>query len=146
MLDRPSIETPLNVLLVEDDDGDAKAIERAFQKARIASPIQRAIDGVEALEILRGTHSKIKLPGPSILIVDINLPRMDGIQLVKEIRGDHKLHRSLIFVLTTSRREKDKAAVYDLNVAGYIVKAKVGPDFLHLLTLLDSYSRTVEIP
>jgi CheY-like chemotaxis protein len=136
----------VNILLVEDDDGDAKAVKRAFKKAKIANPIVRAEDGVEALEFLRGENGRELLVGPRILLVDLNMPRMNGIQLVKAIRDDPALKPMIVFFLTTSKREEDKAAAYDLNVAGYIVKQNAGLDFLNLVGLIDSYWRIVELP
>ena len=136
----------LSILLVEDDDGDAKAVQRAFQKAKIANPIIRAVDGLEALDILRGTNGKAKTPSPFILLVDLNMPRMNGIQLVKVLREDKDLRHSIAFILTTSRSDEDKVAAYDLNVAGYIVKSTAGQDFLNLVSLVDCYWRIVEMP
>ena len=138
--------TPLNILLVEDDDGDAKAVQRAFQKAKIANPIHRAVDGIEALEILRGANGREKPTRPYLLLVDLNMPRMNGLQLVQALRDDDALRHSVAFILTTSKREEDKIAAYDLNVAGYIVKATAGNDFLNLVNLVDCYWRIVEMP
>jgi DNA-binding response OmpR family regulator len=137
---------PLNILLVEDDDGDAKAVHRAFQKAKIANPIIRAVDGIDALEMLRGENGKTKPSSPYLLLVDLNMPRMNGIQLVKALREDDTLRKAIIFMLTTSKREEDKIAAYDLNVAGYIVKETAGQDFLNLVSLVDCYWRIVEMP
>jgi CheY-like chemotaxis protein len=137
---------PLNILLVEDDDGDAKAVQRAFQKAKITNPILRAVDGVEALDILKGANGKAKPPAPYLLLVDINMPRMNGIQLIQALREDEDLRHSIAFILTTSKRDEDKVAAYDLNVAGYIVKATAGQDFLSLVNLVDCYWRIVEMP
>ena len=136
----------VNILLVEDDDGDAKAVRRAFSKAKIANPIFRAVDGVEALEMLRGENGKEKLIRPHILLVDLNMPRMNGFQLVSALRADPELKRSIVFFLTTSKSEEDKSAAYDLNVAGYIVKQNAGVDFLNLVGMIDSYWRIVEMP
>jgi DNA-binding NarL/FixJ family response regulator len=72
------------------------------------------------------------------------MPRMNGIQLVKALRADDELRRTVIFMLTTSKREEDKIAAYDLSVAGYIVKATAAEDFPHLINLLNSYGRIVE--
>jgi CheY-like chemotaxis protein len=137
---------PLNILLVDDDDGDAKAVQRAFQKARIANPIIRAVDGMDALDMLRGANGKARPPSSFILLVDLNMPRMNGIQLVKALREDNNLRKSIVFMLTTSKREEDKLAAYDLNVAGYIVKETAGQDFLKLVSLVDCYWRIVEMP
>jgi CheY-like chemotaxis protein len=133
-------------MLVEDDEGDAKAVERAFQKAKIANPILRAVDGIEALDMLRGTNGKVKAASPCIMLIDLNMPRMNGIQLVKALREDKDLRHSIAFILTTSKSEEDKIAAYDLNVTGYIVKETAGHDFLNLVSLMDCYWRIVELP
>jgi CheY-like chemotaxis protein len=130
------------ILLVEDDDGDAKAVQRAFLKARIANPILRAVDGVEALEML----SDKRVTSPYLTLVDINMPRMSGIEFVKALRSEEDLRRTIVFILTTSKRDEDKLAAYNLNVAGYIYKESAGEDFLRLIDMLDSYWRIVELP
>lgn len=137
---------PLNIFLVEDDDGDAKAVIRAFNKAKIANPIIRAYDGLEALEALRGENGHLMPRKPYILLLDLNMPRMDGIQFLKELRADPELSNSIVFILTTSKSDKDKAEAYDFNVAGYIVKENAGTDFLSLIDLIDNYWRLVELP
>jgi CheY-like chemotaxis protein len=141
-----SITHSIHILLVEDDDGDAMAVERTFRKPRIAKSIVRAVDGIEALQILKGTDGHPRLPRPYLLLVDLNLPRMSGIQLVTAIREDPQLHDAVIFVLTTSNRQQDKSAAYALNVAGYILKEKAGEDFQSLFSLVDGYRRFVELP
>jgi CheY-like chemotaxis protein len=137
---------PIRILLVEDDDGDAKAVERTFLKARIANPILRVRDGVEAIEMLKGTDQQPRLEPPYLLLVDLNMPRMNGIQLVSAIREDPGLHETIIFMLTTSNRAEDKQAAYSLNVTGYILKERAGEDFLKLFNLVDTYWRIVEMP
>ncbi|MBP1853544.1 response regulator [Rhizobium halophytocola] len=136
----------LSLFLVEDDDGDAKAVVRAFTRAKIANPIIRAIDGVEALEILRGQNGRDKPSKPHLLLIDINMPRMNGIELIKNIRQDPNLKRLVVFVLTTSKRDEDRVAAYDLNVAGYILKQRAGEDFVQLVQMMDYYWRIVEMP
>jgi CheY-like chemotaxis protein len=138
--------SPIQILLVEDDDGDARAVERAFLKARIANPILRAFDGEEALDFLRGTNGRAKLQRPYLLLVDVNMPRINGLQLIEVIRSDPELHDLVIFVLTTSNRDEDKNTAHAMNVAGYILKETAGEDFLRLFTLVDSYWRIVEMP
>jgi CheY-like chemotaxis protein len=137
---------PIHILLVEDDDGDARAVERAFLKARIANPIVRAHDGVEALETMRGTNGRKKLHRPYMLLVDINMPRTNGLDLIKAIRADEDLHNAVIFVLTTSNRDEDKESAHSMNVTGYILKQNAGEDFLRLFSLVDCYWRIVEMP
>ncbi len=137
---------PLTILLVEDDDGDVQAVRRAFQKAKIANEILRAVDGIEALDILNGANGKSKPPPPFVLLVDINMPRMNGIELIRAMRQDKDLRPCTVFILTTSKRDEDVIAAYDLNVAGYIVKESAGADFLRLIDLFAAYTLIVELP
>lgn len=136
----------VNILLVEDDDVDARAIKRAFAKQKIINHIVHARDGIEALSILRGEDAENQVHAPYILLVDINMPRMDGIEFVRTIRKDPKLNNSVVFILTTSRMQKDIDMAYSLNIAGYILKDRVDIDFLNLLTMLDHYWKIVQFP
>lgn len=137
---------PVHILLVEDDDVDAEGAMRAFKQKKIANPIRRAMDGVEALDILRGTNGAEKIKLPYMILTDINMPRMNGIELLEEIRKDPELKPSVVFVLTTSQREEDKVKAYEFNVAGYLIKSHVGEDFMKMIDMLDSYWRIVEFP
>ncbi len=145
-LARNFAENGLNILLVEDDEGDAKAVLRGFRKAKISNPLYRAVDGVDALNVLRGNGGRDRIPSPHIIVTDMQMPRMDGIGLIEEIRRDPRLKRSIVFVLTTSKSDEDKYRAYELNVAGYIVKEAAGRDFLKLVEMLGSYGRVVELP
>jgi CheY-like chemotaxis protein len=139
-------EKPLNILLVDDDDMDVKALERAFRRDKIGNSVVRAVDGIEALEMLKGANGKTKPPSPRILLIDLNMPRMNGIELVQALRKDDELRQSVVFILTTSKRDEDKMAAYDLNVAGYIAKATAAEDMRNLVSLMHSYGRIVELP
>lgn len=136
----------VNILLVEDDSVDAEAITRAFRKEKIANPIHTATDGVTALHMLRGDATMPPLPRPYLILLDLNLPRMNGIEFLDVLRHDPYLRDSIVFVLTTSNAEKDKIAAYAYNVAGYLTKANAGGDFLHLVHMLDYYWRYIEFP
>ena len=136
----------VNVLLVEDNEIDRECVLRAFTRHRVVNPVAHASDGLEALDVLRGVDGKAGLPRPYILLLDINMPRMNGIELLRELRADPKLRSTVVFVLTTSSSEQDRMAAYDLNVAGYIIKNDVGPGFIRLVELLQSYWRIVELP
>jgi CheY-like chemotaxis protein len=135
---------PLNILLVDDDDADAKAVQRGFRKTSMVN-IQRAIDGQDALDKLKGENGQPK-SSPSVMIVDLNMPRMGGVELVRAMREDVELKQSIVFILSTSRSEQDKRDVYDLNIAGYIDKATVGEDFHNLVNLMYCYWRIVDLP
>lgn len=136
----------VNVLLVEDNDVDREAVRRAFTRHRIGNPIHDAIDGVEALDMLRGTNGKAKLPRPYLILLDVNMPRMSGIEFLRALRDDPELHDSIVFVLTTSKSDEDKMAAYGANVAGYILKGEVGTGFVGLVNLLNHYWTIVEFP
>jgi CheY-like chemotaxis protein len=137
---------PLNIFLIDDDDVDAKALDRAFRQRNIENTIVRAVDGIEALEMLKGVNGKTKPPYPRILLVDLNMPRMNGLELVQALRDDEELRRSIVFMFTTSKRDEDKMAAYDLNVAGYIAKASAPEDIRDLVSLIYYYNRIVELP
>jgi len=135
----------VNVVLVEDNAVDREAVRRAFRRHRIANPIHEANDGVEALALLRGAAGR-GVPRPYLLLLDLNLPRMGGLELLEALRADEDLHDTVVFVLTTSARDEDRLASYAQNVAGYIVKSDVGAGFVRLVTMLDHYWRVVELP
>jgi CheY-like chemotaxis protein len=132
----------VSILLVEDDDIDAMSIERALKKLRLANPYYRAVDGVEGLAILRNQG----VGRPFIILLDLNMPRMNGLEMLVELRKDPKLTDSVVFVLTTSNDDQDRAQAYKEHIAGYIVKSKLDSDFTELLQLLDHYWRLVELP
>ncbi len=137
---------PARILLVEDDDGDAKAVKRAFLREKIGNEIVRAVDGVEALEMLRGTNGAEKIATPFIVLLDINMPRMNGHEFLRTLRADLDLAKTVVFVLTTSKAAEDVAAAYEQHVAGYIVKETAGRDFLKLVGLVEGFWRIVELP
>lgn len=135
----------VQLLVVEDDDVDAMAVERAFRKARIANPIIRVKDGIAALATLRDPNGPLT-GSPYILLVDINMPRMGGLELLKTLREDDNLKQTIAFIFTTSKRDEDKFAAYNLNVAGYILKDRCGDDFLDMIAMLNHYWRVIELP
>jgi len=133
-------------LLVDDDDVDVMVLKRAFKLLKIANPVVEASDGAVALDILRGENGHSRLKKPYIVLLDLNMPRMNGIEFLDEIRNDANLRRTVIFVLTTSNDERDKFEAYENHVAGYIVKGDAGETFLQALEMLDRYWRVVELP
>ena len=136
----------VTIVLVEDDDIDAEGLNRAFKKNRIANPIVRAKDGVEALGLLRAEEGFETIKGPIILLVDLNMPRMNGIELITEIRKDSELKKLIVFVLTTSESDEDRFKAYDLNVAGHVIKENVGKDFLDMISMIDHFWKIIEFP
>lgn len=138
--------TPLNVLLVEDDDVAAEAVMRSMQRAGIPCAVTWVEDGQAALEVLREQDVKRKAPRPRLILLDLNMPRMNGFEFLEAARADPQLRNEVIFVLTTSSADADRSRAYDENVAGYMVKSAVGPQFARLTQLLDGYRRAVQLP
>ena len=134
--------SPITVLLVEDDQIDIMGVQRAFSKSKINNPIVVARDGLEALEILKSK----KITKPYLILLDLNMPRMNGIEFLDAIRKDPDHRDSIVFVLTTSKADEDKWDAYQRNIAGYIVKENVGTEFLDAVSLLDVYWKIVEMP
>ncbi|MBI1215085.1 MAG: response regulator [Alphaproteobacteria bacterium] len=117
-----TVPEDVNVLVIEDDEIDVEVLRRAFRKNNINNSIYRAKSGVDALEMMRGAKAQERLPKPYILLVDINMPEMDGLEFLNEVRNDNDLKKSIAFILTTSARDTDVARAYDLNAAGYFLK------------------------
>jgi CheY-like chemotaxis protein len=134
------------LLHVEDDDLCLMGLDRAFKEAKIVNPIAVAHDGIEALETLRGTNGRKRLPRPYLILLDLNMPRMDGISFLTVLRDDEDLKKSIVFIMTTSGADEDKVCAYNLGVAGYILKSNPANAFLEATALLDTYWRVVELP
>jgi CheY-like chemotaxis protein len=140
------IPTTVTILLVEDDDIDATTVIRGLTRAKIANPVIRARDGIEALEVLLGTNGKQRLPPPYLLLVDIRMPRLDGLALIRSVRSNPALQRTIIFILTTSDDDRDRVTAYDAHVAGYIVKSNSPEQFQALAAMLEYYLLIVSPP
>lgn len=132
----------VTILLVEDDDIDAKAVQRAFTKLRIANSMHRAKDGIEALEYLENGVVR----HPFIILLDLNMPRMGGLEFLSQIRSDKRWSDCVVFILTTSKADEDVLQAYQQHIAGYIVKENLQQGFDELVKLLDHYWRVVELP
>lgn len=133
----------LNILLVEDDEVDVMNVKRAFTKSHIVNPLYVAGDGLEAMEMLRSGE----LPsGRRLVLLDLNMPRMNGIEFLRELRKDPDLSSTSVVVLTTSSNEKDKIEAYNLNVSGYLLKPVTFENFCELMVALNKYWSLVEWP
>ena len=133
----------LNILLVEDDEVDVMNVKRAFTKNHIANPLFTATDGVHALEQLRsGSIPRER----RIVLLDLNMPRMNGIEFLRALRADPELSSTSVVVLTTSNEERDRVEAYDLNVAGYLLKPVRFLAFIELMSTLNRYWTLMEMP
>jgi CheY-like chemotaxis protein len=137
------VEHVLNILLVEDDDVDVMNVRRAFQKAHVSNPLFVAGNGIEGLEILRGNSMPMER---RLVLLDLNMPRMNGIEFLRALRADPELRTLPVVVLTTSNDERDKIDAYDLNVAGYLLKPVTFTNFVDLMSALNKYWMLVEMP
>jgi CheY-like chemotaxis protein len=139
----PATERLLNILLVEDDEVDVLNVRRAFQKNHITNPLFVASNGVDALAQLRGGA----IPRDRrIILLDLNMPQMNGIELLREIRHDPELNLTPVIVLTTSNDERDRIEAYNLNVAGYLLKPVTFANFCEVMAALNKYWALVELP
>lgn len=140
-------EKVMNILLVEDDSVDVMNVQRAFKKNNITNPLHIAFNGVEALNMLRGTGGKPKMnPQPHVILLDINMPKMNGLEFLREMRNDPELSSISVFVMTTSNDDQDKVEAYKLNVAGYILKPLSFEKFVNAVSILNSYWKLCELP
>ena len=129
-------ERALNILLVDDDEVDVIIVKRAFANARLTNQLFIARDGTEALEALRsGTWPRER----RIMLLDLNMPRMNGIELLREIRNDPELKSLTVIVMTTSTDERDRVEAFQLNVSGYIVKPVTFQAFVDVMVMLNKY-------
>jgi CheY-like chemotaxis protein len=139
----------LNILLVEDDEVDRKAVKRAFGKLDIPVYIVEANDGQQALDILRGKSDIAPPPQPFLILLDINLPQMDGIEVLQTLRqdaSDARLRNAIVFVLTTSEAEHDRERAYAQNIAGYLVKSADRGGLGGIAEMLRAYREVVIFP
>jgi CheY-like chemotaxis protein len=132
--------TELNILLVDDDEVDVITVKRAFAQAKVTNKLFIARDGVEGLAMLRGPEMPARR---RVMLLDLNMPKMDGLELLREIRKDPKLASLPVVVLTTSAADRDRVEAFQLNVAGYIVKPVTFQAFVDAMTTLDEYWKTM---
>ena len=125
----------LSILLVDDDEVDVIIVKRAFATAKISNPLYIARDGIEALAMLRGDT----LPSRRVVLLDLNMPRMNGIETLREIRNDPALKATNVIVMTTSMEERDRVDAFKLNVAGYIVKPVTFRAFADAMAMMQKY-------
>jgi len=141
-------EKKIHILLVEDDEVDVMNVRRAFKKSNIVNPLYMASNGLEALAILR-QEGKIEPAMPQarrLILLDLNMPKMNGIEFLRELRLDESLRSIPVIVLTTSNEDRDKVEAYNLNVAGYILKPVTFSNFVEVMATLNRYWMLSEIP
>ncbi len=141
-------ERVINILLVEDDEVDVMNVKRAFKKYKITNPLYIAGNGIEALAMLRGQNGQPpEVPeNRRLILLDLNMPKMNGLEFLHELRQDSELKRTPVIVLTTSDEDRDRIEAYDLNVAGYILKPVTFANFAEVMVALNKYWALCEMP
>ena len=141
-------ERIINILLVEDDEVDVMNVKRAFKKYKITNPLYLAGNGLEALDMLRSQDGKPpQVPANRrLILLDLNMPKMNGLEFLHALREDKNLKRTPVIVLTTSDEDKDRIEAYNLNVAGYILKPVTFTNFAEVMVALNKYWTLCEMP
>ncbi|MCI2425672.1 response regulator [Candidatus Acetothermia bacterium] len=136
----------MKVLVVEDSPTDVKIIERTMKRSAIKCDLFFVVDGKAALDFLfqRGNFSTV--PRPDLILLDLNLPKIDGFEVLKEIKQDQQLRRIPVIVLTISTREEDAVRAYDSGAASYMSKPVNSEDFEKLITTVQEYWRIATLP
>jgi CheY-like chemotaxis protein len=136
----------VTILVVDDDKVDTMALRRCFRDLCIENPVVETRSGLEALARLRGTDGRPALAQPCLVVLDLNMPRMSGLEFIDELRRDPVLRRTLIFVMTTSAAPEDVNRCYEKNVAGYTLKHRSDQPFRQTVSMLQQYWNIVAFP
>jgi CheY-like chemotaxis protein len=137
------------ILLAEDSKHDILAVQRAWKLHRILNPLHIVRDGEECLDFLLHRNqyaSPADAPRPGLLLLDLNMPKMDGLMVLKEIRGNEAISRLPVIVLTTSKAEEDKVRSYELGVNAYIMKPVEFDGFASAIRAINVFWLLVELP
>ncbi len=138
---------PVEILLVEDNEGDVGLVEEVFEDAKIRNTLHVAEDGEEAMLFLNKEKPFLNAPTPDIILLDLNLPQKDGREVLEEIKTDDKLKRIPVVVLTTSKAEEDIVRSYDLHANSYITKPVDFDQFIRVIkSIEDFWLEVVRLP
>lgn len=131
--------SPIHILLVEDNPGDARLTIEALHDAKIGNELSVVVDGVEAMALLRRQGQYARAPRPDLILLDLNLPRKDGREVLAELKADESLRRIPVVVLTTSQAETDILTSYDLHANCYISKPVDLHEFVRVVQGIESF-------
>jgi CheY-like chemotaxis protein len=136
---------PIEILLVEDNPGDVRLTKEALAEAKVANQLSVVTDGVEAMDFLKKRGCFADVLRPDLVLLDLNLPKKDGREILAEMKADPKLRRIPVVVLTTSRADEDVLKAYDLHANCYITKPVDFPRFLDVIRSIEEFWLTVVI-
>jgi two-component system, chemotaxis family, response regulator Rcp1 len=134
---------PIEILLIEDNAGDARLAREALRDGKVANNLSWVADGVEALAYLRREGKHESAPRPDLILLDLNLPRKDGREVLSEIKADDKLKRIPVVILTTSQAEEDILKAYHLNANCYISKPVDLDQFIKVVKCIEDFWLTI---
>ncbi len=143
MKEKDQVATPVEILLVEDNAGDVRLTKEALKEGKVYNNLHWAKDGVEALEFLRREGKHAKAPHPDIILLDLNLPKKDGREVLSEIKSDDQLKHIPVVILTTSKAEEDVLRSYKLHANCYITKPVDLGKFIVVVQSIDRFWLTV---
>jgi CheY-like chemotaxis protein len=143
MADRHKAAPPVEILLVEDNPGDVRLTREALKEGKVYNNLHWAKDGVEALEFLRQEGRHAKAPRPDIILLDLNLPKKDGREVLAVIKGDRRFKQIPVVILTTSEAEEDVLKSYELHANCYVTKPVDLEKFIQVVQSIDRFWLTV---
>ena len=129
----------IDILLVEDNPGDIRLTLEAFKEGKVFNNLHVVQDGEEAMDFLRRTGKHTDVPRPDLILLDLNLPKMDGRAVLAEVKNDPDLRRIPVVVLTTSKAEEDILRTYDLHANCYITKPVEFEEFIHIVRSIENF-------
>ncbi|MEY8883080.1 response regulator [Donghicola sp. XS_ASV15] len=133
-------------LVIDDDVVDQEIVKRSFKKAHLKHPLIFANNGEEGLRIMRGEDPNVRLNEPYMVLLDLNMPVMDGFEVLDAIRKDDQLQDKVVFVLSTSDDERDVKRAYHSGISGYIKKNDIAKGFTEATRMLSSYGNVIVFP
>lgn len=143
MAEREKAAPPVEILLIEDNPGDVRLTKEALKEGKVYNNLHWAKDGVEALEFLQRQGKHAKSPRPDLILLDLNLPKKDGREVLSVIKRDHELKQIPVVVLTTSKAEEDVLKSYELHANCYVTKPVDLEKFIHVVQSIDRFWLTV---
>jgi CheY-like chemotaxis protein len=134
---------PIEILLVEDNPGDVRLTREALRDGKVSNNLHVAVDGVEALAFLRRSGKYLGAPRPDLILLDLNLPRMSGREVLEQIKEDPELRTIPVVVLTTSQAEQDIVKAYELNANCYVTKPVDLDQFITVVKSIEDFWLTI---
>lgn len=139
-------DQPVHIILIDDDDVDVEAVARLLHRQRLPHRLTVFANGRDAQLALAGSFGRELLAQRYLILLDLNMPRMNGFEFLDWLRSVPALLRSIVFVFTTSEAPSDRDLAYDRQVAGYLAKPRLGPGYADLVPFLTTFSREVSFP